>query len=152
MLLTQKCYNNMADTLYKLRYVEAPKIAEHIDECRSNGSIDDNPEYYQALEDMNRLNKKIDEVASVLATATIFTDNMKKDDTVTFGSTVTFVNAETDKKITYTILSEYDSDVSNGIISVNAPFTKEMLGLHCGDYFCFNDNEYIITNICYSSL
>ena len=78
MLLTQKCYNNMADTLYKLRYTEAPKVAEHIDECRSNGSIDDNPEYYQALEDMNRLNKKIDEIASVLTSATIFTDNMKK--------------------------------------------------------------------------
>ena len=43
-------------------------------------------------------------------------------------------------------------DVSNGIISVNAPFTKEMLGLHFGDYFCFNENEYVITNICYSSL
>lgn len=152
MLLTQKCYNNMADTLYKLRYVETPKVAEHIDECRSNGSIDDNPEYYQALEEMNRLNKKIDEVAAVLTSATIFTDNMKREDTVTFGSTVTFVDTETDKKKTYTILSEYDSDVSNGIISVNAPFTKEMLGLHCGECFYFNENEYVITNIYYSSL
>ena len=103
MLLTQKCYNDMADTLYRLRYTEAPKFAEHIDECRSNGSIDDNPEYYQAIEDMNRLNKKIDEIAAVLTSATIFTDNMKRDDTVTFGSTVTFVNAETNKKVTYTI-------------------------------------------------
>ena len=142
----------MADTLNRLRYVEAPKIAEHIDECRSNGSIDDNPEYYQALEDMNRLNNKIDEIASVLSSAVIFTDNMKKKDTVTFGSTVTFVNTETNKDKTYTILSEYDSDVSNGIISSNAPFTKEMLGLHSGDYFYFNDSEYIITNIYYSYL
>lgn len=152
MLLTKNCYENMAKKLYQLRYSDAPKLGEHIDECRSNGSIDDNPEYYQALEEMSRLNKKIDELSIILSSATIFSENMRQEDTVTFGTEVTFINTETGKEKTYTILSEYDSDISKGIISVNAPFTKEMLGLHTGDYFYFNDTEYVISNICYSSL
>lgn len=152
MLMTKKCYNNIANKIYDLRYKDAPRVAERINECRSNGSIDDNPEYYQAIDEMDRLNKKIDELSSVLSTSTIFTNEMKKIDTVTFGTIVEFENIETGKRKKYTILSEYDSDVNNNIISMTAPFTKEMLGLHSGDYFVFNDNEYVITNICYSSL
>lgn len=152
MLMTKKCYNNIANKIYDLRYKDAPRVAERINECRSNGSIDDNPEYYQAIDEMDRLNKKIDELSSVLSTSIIFTNEMKKIDTVTFGTIVEFENIETGKRKKYTILSEYDSDVNNNIISMTAPFTKEMLGLHSGDYFAFNDNEYVITNICYSSL
>lgn len=152
MLLTRKCYDSIASKLYDLRYKEAPRIADRIDECRSNGSIDDNPEYYQAIEEMTRLNAKIDELSSILSSAIIFTDDMKRKDVVTFASTVEFDDLETGKHKKYTLLSEYDSDASNGIISVTSPFGKEMLGLHTGEYFSFNENEYVITNIYYSYL
>ena len=131
---------------------ESEKAAEYLEECRVNGSLDDNPEYYHALEDLSSINNRIDELTLVLNNTIIFNDSMKVENTVTFGSTVTFVKTNCKKPKKYTIVSIYDSDVNNGLISINAPFAKEMLGCHIGDYFYFNDDEYIITNIDYSSL
>lgn len=151
-ILTEKCFKTLSDRLSTLKYSDAPKAAEYLEECRVNGSLDDNPEYYHALEDLSSINNRIDELTLVLNNAIIFNDSMKVENTVTFGSTVTFIKTDNNKEKKYTIVSIYDSDVNNGLISINAPFAKEMLGCHTGDYFYFNDDEYIITNIDYSSL
>jgi len=148
IVLTKKCYDNILDKLNVLKNIEQPKMSKHIDECRTIGSLDDNPEYYQSLEDMDRLNKKIDELVSVLNSCKIFTPDMIIDDTVMFGTTVKFINCETNEEKQYTLVSIYDSDVSSGFISINSPFAKEMIGLHTGDIFTFNDIDYEITNIC----
>jgi transcription elongation factor GreA len=136
--------------LNDMKYIDQPKVASYIDECRQIGALDDNTEYYQALESADRLNKKINELVSILNQSVIFNESMKQDDTVTFGSTVSFKNCETEEIKTYTIVSIYDSDVEKGLISIDAPFIKEMIGLHTGDFFTFNDKEYEITNIHYS--
>ena len=125
-------------------------MAEHLEECRNSGSLEDNPEYFQAFEDLQRLNAKIDELSNVLTSACVFNESLKRDDTVTFGSTVKFKDVDSKKSKEYTILSIYDSDVNNGTISIVSPFAKEMLGLHSGDYFDFNDKTYEIISICYS--
>lgn len=151
MIITQNCYSIIANKLHDLKYKEHPKLAEHLEECRNNGSLEDNPEYYQAFDDLQRLDAKIDELSTVLSSATIFSDTMKQKDTVTFGSTVKFKEDGSKKSKEYTILSIYDSDVDKGIISIESPFAKEMLGLHKGDYFDFNDKTYEIISICYSS-
>lgn len=151
-LLTKECYNSLTEKLYELQHIEQPKLSNHIDECRSIGSLDDNPEYYQSLEEMDRLNKKIDELIVVLNDCTIFKKEMLIKDTVMFGTTVDFIDCDTEVKKQYTLCSVYDSDASLGKISVDSPFAKEMIGLHIGDYFTFRDKEYEIISICSSSL
>lgn len=150
IILTKNCFNTLTEKLNKLKYVEQPKISNYIDECRQIGSLDDNTEYYQALENADRLGKKIDDLLLVLNQAIIFNDSMKLEDTVTFASTVEFINCETNEKKKYTIVSMYDSDIEKGLISMNAPFVKEMIGLHTGDFFCFNNVDYEITSIYYT--
>lgn len=150
IILTRECYDSLNNKLNDMKHIEQPKLSKYIEECRQIGSLDDNTEYYQALETADRLNKKIDDLVNVLNQAIIFSDDMKVENTVTFGSTVEFVNCETNETKKYTIVSIYDSDVEKGYVSINAPFIKEMIGLHTGDFFSFNDNDYEITNIYYS--
>ena len=76
--------------------------------------------------------------------------NEKGNYKIGFGATVTFINTETEEIKRYTIVSTYESDISNGLISIQAPFVKEMIGLSLNDYFEYNDNEYEIINIQYS--
>lgn len=150
LILTRECYETLTKKVHEMKYVDLPKLSEHIDECRTIGSLDDNPEYYQSLEELDRLNKKIDELLFALNGCKIFSPSMIVEDTVMFGATVEFVNCDTDVKKKYTLVSVYDSDVEKGYISINSPFAKEMIGLHTGDYFSFRDDEYEITNICFA--
>lgn len=149
-ILTKQCYESLVEKLNNLRYVEQPKLSNQINECKQIGSLDDNMEYYQALENADRLNKQITDLVMVLNNAKIFTNSMKREDTVTFASTVEFINCETKQSKKYTIVSMYDSNVEDGLISINSPFAKEMIGLHTRDIFSFNDIDYEITNIYYS--
>jgi transcription elongation factor GreA len=150
ILLTKECHTMLVEKLQHMKFVEQPSASKLIDECRQIGALDDNTEYYTALENADRLNKKINDLVDVLNQAIVFTESMKVDDTVGFGTTVEFINCDTDVKKKYTIVSVYDSNLDNGLISIDAPFVKEMLGLHTGDFFSFNDIDYEITNIYYS--
>jgi transcription elongation factor GreA len=147
-IITKECYNMIVDKIKHLRNNEINPLSEHVDECRLNGSLEDNPEYYSSLERLNALYIKLDELNDILNTSQLFTRKMLKEDTVTFGTTVRFVNCDTDVEKEYTLVSIYDSDISKGYISSESPFAKEMLGLHTGDTFSFNDDEYEIINIC----
>lgn len=151
-LITRECYETLNKKLYNLKHIDLVNLCKYIDECRSMGSLDDNPEYYQALEDLDRLNKKIDDLVLTLNQSRIFNKNMVVEDTVMFGATVEFINCDTEEKKKFTLVSIYDSDVNLGRISISSPFAKEMIGLHTGDYFSFKDDEYEITNIYFSCL
>jgi len=152
MILTQKCYNSLVEQLYTLQHNDIPEAARYMEECRQSGSLDDNPEYYAALQALDRLNKKADDLDATLKSATIFDKSMIQKDKVGFGATVEFKNCETNKKKKYTLVSIYDSDLNNGLISVDSPFAKEMINLEKGDFFTFNDVDYEIVSICFSCL
>lgn len=146
-IITKKCYDMLVEKIDNLKYNEIHKLSQHVDECRLNGSLEDNPEYYSALDRLNILYSKLDELNEIINSAVLFDRSMLIEDTVTFGTTVKFINCDTEEEKEYTLVSIYDSDVTNGYISSESPFAKEMLGLHTGDYFSFNDNEYEILNI-----
>lgn len=149
-IMTKECHQKLMAQLQKYKFEDLPKASEYIDECRSMGSLDDNPEYFNAIEELDRLNKKIDELNMILNNSTIFSISNIDENKVGFGATVEFINYETNDKKEYTLVSVYDSDISKGFISVDAPFAKEMIGLSCGDFFSFRGNDYEITNIHYS--
>ena len=54
------------------------------------------------------------------------------------------------KIICYYLPQYHETDINNGLISIQAPFVKEMLGLTFNDYFEYNDTEYEIVDIKYS--
>ena len=152
MILTRQCYEKLVKQLNTLQHDEIPAAARYMEECRQSGSLDDNPEYYAALQSLDRLNKKADDIEFALKSVTIFDPSMVRPNKVGFGATVEFKNCETNKKKKYTLVSIYDSDLDNGLISIDSPFAKEMVNLEKGDFFTFNDIDYEIINICFSSL
>ena len=152
MILTRQCYEKLVKQLNTLQHDDIPNAAKYMEECRQSGSLDDNPEYYSALQALDRLNKKADDLEIALKNVTLFDKSMVKGDRIGFGATVEFKNCETKKKKKYTLVSIYDSDLENGFISVDSPFAKEMMNLEKGDFFTFNDIDYEIISICFSSL
>lgn len=150
MLITKNGYDKIKQELDKLITIDRPEISQYIEEIRPIGVIEDNPEYLQALENQSLIENKIDKLANILSESIIFDKTMCKNDTVSFGSSVSFVNCDNDDEKTYTIVSIYESDINKGLISLEAPFIQNMIGLHSGDIFEFNGIEYEITDINYS--
>lgn len=153
ILLTLNGYNNLArklDSLYKNDLMEAVKMVE---ETRPIGVSDEfPPEYMTALDMQNRVEKKILDIQTILNDCEIFNPsqicydkNHKKK--IGFGTKVKLLNCETNKEVTYTLVSIYESDINNGYMSVSAPFALEMNGLVEGDSFEFNDIEYEVLDV-----
>lgn len=156
IIITRKGYDKLSNELNELVHNERPKAYQMLEETRPIGVSDEfPPEYLQAIDFQNRIEKKISDLQDILRNSRIFEKTMicyneKGNYKIGFGATVTFINTETEEIKRYTIVSTYESDISNGLISIQAPFVKEMIGLSLNDYFEYNDNEYEIINIQYS--
>lgn len=151
MIITKQGYDKVTKELNTLIQTERPKISQLLEDTRPIGVSDEfPPEYLQALDSQNRLEKKITSLNDILINSVIFEKSMIKDNSkIGFGATVTFVNLDTDLEKTYKIVSSYESDIENGLISIQAPFTKEMIGLSLNEIFEYNDVEYEVISINY---
>lgn len=151
IIITQQGYKNLTEELHRIIRDERPIAYKMLEETRPIGVSDEfPPEYMQALDYQNRVEKRINDLQEVLQDCRIFEKTMIKDTAVIgFGATVSYVDINTDKSFKYTIVSVYESNIENGLIAVQAPLVKEMLGLMVGDTFEFNNSEYEITDIDY---
>lgn len=155
MIITKQGYDKLANELKKLINVDLVDASHQLEETRPIGVSDEFPmEYLQALDNQNRIEKKIIDINEILANSTIYNSSMIKKSPngnylVGFGASVSFVNCDDDVEKTFTIVSSYESDINNGFISIEAPLVKEMINLKVGDFFEFNEIEYVISNIQY---
>jgi transcription elongation factor GreA len=155
MIITKQGYDKLANELKKLINVDLVDASHQLEETRPIGVSDEFPmEYLQALDNQNRIEKKIIDINEILANSVIYNSSMIKKSPngnylVGFGASVSFVNCDDDVEKTFTIVSSYESDINNGFISIEAPLVKEMINLKVGDFFEFNEIEYVISNIQY---
>ncbi len=74
-------------------------------------------------------------------------------DTVNFGAKVKLLDLNTDKEITYQLLSEFESDINKGILAIESLVGKALVGKKVGDELEIKTpagiKEYEILNIEY---
>ena len=143
VMLTQAGYDRLTNELRHLVSVDRPKAYQF---------VEDNPEYMQAIAEQNKIEKKINDLTELLSQSRIFSKCMCRENIVSFGATVEIIDLESDEIKHYTIVSSYESDIPNGLISIQSPFVKNILGMTVGDEFDFNDREYVINDINYQIL
>lgn len=152
IMLTKQGFEKINDELKRLIQDERPVACQMVEDTRPVGVVEDNPEYEQAIENQDRLERKIFELTQIIHNCIIFDKSMCQQNKVSFGATVNFVDCDTDEMKQYTIVSIYESDISKGLISIEAPFVRSMMGTEVGETFEFNEKEYLITDINYSLL
>ena len=122
------------EALANLKFVERPKISEAIAEARAHGDLKENAEYHAAKELQGLMEAKINEMESAIAHAQVIDVNeIPETGRVIFGSTITLFDSDNKKEITFKIVGNLESDPEKGMISIDTPIARGLVGKFIDD-------------------
>jgi transcription elongation factor GreA len=131
--ITQETFDRMQAELHRLKTVERPAASAAIAEAREKGDLKENAEYDAAKEAQGHLEAKINTLEGAVANARILDASTIDTSRVSILTKVTLTNLNTQKRVTYQIVSESEADLKAGKISVTSPIGKGLLGKIVGD-------------------
>ncbi len=131
--MTQEGYDKKMAELAHLENVERPEVVQAIAEARDKGDLSENAEYDAAKERQGMLETKIAELRAMMANARIIDESKITTDEVQLLNKVTIKNVKNGMKMTYTIVTETESNLREGKIAINTPIAKGLLGHKVGD-------------------
>ena len=136
--MTEKGYNKLSDEIKDLKLVQRPAIIIAVDEARQLGDLKENAEYHAARDKQRFIDARLTELSTMILQAQIIDPSKLTHERISFGSTVDLVDIDTDEEITYTIVGDVESDVTNNIISINSPLAKQLLSKEEGEEVTVN--------------
>jgi transcription elongation factor GreA len=120
--------------LRRLKSEDRPAIIRAIAEARSHGDLSENAEYHAAREQQGFIEGRIKEIEWRLAHAQVI-DPAALPDTgkVVFGATVELAPVDGGDEVTYQIVGDDEADIRRGLISINSPIARALIGKAIGD-------------------
>ncbi len=110
------------------------EIADAIGEAIKHGDLSENADYHANKNKQGMVLAKIAHIKSRLASAQVIdVTKLTKSNRVVFGTTVTLLNLETDKRDVYQIVGEDEADISSQKLSVTTPVAKAMISCEQGE-------------------
>ena len=141
----------------ELEYLKSdlrPKIIEAIAEARAHGDLKENAEYHAAREQQGFCEGRIQDIEGKLSKAQVIdVTKLPQTGRVVFGATVTVLKSDTEEEITYRIVGDDEADFKVGMISVNSPIARGLIGKEVDDVALIKtpagDVEYEILEVQY---
>jgi transcription elongation factor GreA len=131
--MTEEGLSNLKKELDQLISVERPAISRQIAEARDKGDLSENAEYDAAKEAQGLLEMKISKLEDMVANARIIDESKIDTSQVQILNKVKIKNTKNNQQVEYTLVSEAESDIKSGKISVATPIAKGLLGKKVGD-------------------
>jgi transcription elongation factor GreA len=130
--MTQAGKEKLEQELDQLKTVKRKEVVERIKIARSFGDLSENSEYDSAKEEQAFVEGRITTIENMIRNAKIIASN-ELSDSVSLGSSVTFVELPNGDEETYTIVGSAEADPFEGKISNDSPIAKSLLGHKVGD-------------------
>ncbi|HEY9190583.1 MAG TPA: transcription elongation factor GreA [Sulfurovum sp.] len=131
--MLKETYNKLSAELEQLKSVERANIAKVIDEARELGDLKENAEYHAAKDKQGLMEARINELTDLIGRAQVVDPSKLAHTRVSFGSTVHLTDQETDEEIRYTIVGGQESNPAKGLISIQSPMARVLIGKEEGD-------------------
>jgi transcription elongation factor GreA len=119
--------------LQRLKAVERPRIIAAISEARAHGDLSENAEYHAAKEQQGHNETRVADLEDKMSRADVIDISKLGGDSVKFGASVQLEDEDTEEKVTYKIVGEYEADVKKGKISITSPIARALIGKKKGD-------------------
>ena len=140
--LTRGDVQKIEEELEHRKVVVRKKAAADIAEAAAQGDRSENFEYYAAKKFRGENESRIRYLERVLKTAEIISDE-SKDDEVGMNNTVVIYDRDMQEEETLRIVTSMRGDMLNGLISIESPIGKALMGKKVGDVVTVNvDNGY----------
>lgn len=138
--LTQKDIEAMEAEIEERKLVIRPKLLESVKEARAHGDLSENFEYYAAKREKNKNESRIRFLERMIKTAEVIPDESKEDE-IGMNNTVE-VEFEEDGTIEkYKIVTTMRGNSLEGLVSVESPIGKALMGHKAGDRVYVQVNE-----------
>ncbi len=121
-----------------LRGVVRPEVLEELHEARGYGVKIENQQYLLARERHVSLQRKINDLEEKLAGCEIVVGRKFFFKQVGFGTAVTIENLESGEVNRFQMVGPWESDVSDGKLSVDSPVGRGVMGHREGDEVLVN--------------
>lgn len=135
--LTKKGFQQLNDELSRMKRIDRPAIAKAIGDAREHGDLAENAEYHAAREQQGHIEDRILELEDIHARSNVIETSKLDGDRVMFGAKVTIINEDTEEEASYQIVSEYESDLTIGLISNTSPIGRALIGKEIGETISF---------------
>ena len=131
--MTAEGYEALQEEIRHLKTVERERIIKAIAEARAHGDLSENAEYHAAKEQQAWNEARVAELEDKLSRAEVIDVSRLSGERVQFGATVTLLDEDTEKEVTYQIVGDLEADVNRGRISISSPMARALIGKSVGD-------------------
>ncbi len=130
---TEEGLKKLKDELAHLKNVERPAASQAIADARDKGDLSENAEYDAAKEAQGMLEMQIAKLEQVVSNARIIDESALDLSKALIHSTVKIKNHNNNMVMNYKLVAQSESDLAKGLISVDSPIGKALLGKEVGN-------------------
>ena len=130
--LTKKDIEAMEAEIEERKLVIRPKLLESVKEARAQGDLSENFEYYAAKREKNKNESRIRFLERMIKTAEIIPDDSREDE-IGMNTRVKVEFEEDGLVETYKLVTTMRGNSLEGLVSVESPIGKALLGHKVGD-------------------
>jgi len=132
--MTVRGAERLRTELHRLKTVERPSVIQAIADARAHGDLSENADYDAAKERQGFIEGRIAELEGKIANAQVIDPAaLDADGRVVFGATVEIEELESGERVTYQIVGDDEADIKAGMVSVNSPVARALIGKSEGD-------------------
>lgn len=132
--ITKRGAEKLKAELHQLKAFERPAVINAIAEARAQGDLSENAEYESAKDKQGFVEGRIQEIEGKLSVAQVIDPTeLNAGGRVVFGTTVQLEDEDSGQKVTYQIVGEDEADLKLGLININSPIARALIGKEEGD-------------------
>lgn len=132
--ITTRGAEKLKEELHRLKTVDRPWVINAIAEARAQGDLSENAEYDAAKDRQGFIEGRIAEIEGKLSAAQIIDPTqLDAGGKVVFGATVELEDEDSGTAVTYQIVGEDEADLKHGLVNINSPIARALIGKEEGD-------------------
>lgn len=130
--ISETGYKKLKEDLKELEK-ERAVVSKRVGEAREHGDLKENGEYIYGRQRLGFIDGRLGELRAQINCSETVDCTAVSCDRALFGTVVTLLDLDTQKKVTYQLLGPNDADIDDDGISIFSPVGDAILGLSVGD-------------------
>jgi transcription elongation factor GreA len=132
-VLTPAAFEKLQREVEELKGPVRSRVAEAIREAKSHGDLRENAAYHEAKLNQARLDMRIGELEKLLQIAKVVEGGSADSELAELGCKVKLKDLEWNDELEITLVSSYEADPANDMISISSPLGTAVVGSAIGD-------------------